>query len=54
VNGDFQNLTSDKNNQYVEKGFPIGYDNKEFGESDIFKKLKKNIAKFFENILPTS
>lgn len=54
VNGDFQNLTTLKNNQYVEKGFPIGYDNKEFGESDIFKKLKKNIAKFFENILPAS
>ncbi|MDQ8140485.1 linear amide C-N hydrolase [Chryseobacterium sp. CFS15] len=54
VNGDFQNLTTLKNNQYVEKGFPIGYDNKEFGESDIFEKLKKNIAKFFENILPAS
>jgi penicillin V acylase-like amidase (Ntn superfamily) len=54
VNGDFQNLTTLKNNQYVEKGFPIGYDNKEFGGSDIFEKLKKNIAKFFENILPAS
>jgi len=54
VNASFQNLTMAKNNQYVEQGFPIGYDNKEFGTSSIFGKLKKNIVKFFENILPES
>jgi len=54
VNRHFQDLTTEKNNQYVEKGFPIGYDNKEFGGSEIFEKLKKNIAKFFKNILPAS
>jgi penicillin V acylase-like amidase (Ntn superfamily) len=54
VNGYFQNLTVAKNNRYVEKGFPIGYDNKEFGTSATFEKLKKNIVKFFENILTGS
>jgi len=52
VNGDFKNMTNDKNNEYVEKGFPIGYDNKEFGSSSIFQKLKENTQKFFTNILP--
>jgi penicillin V acylase-like amidase (Ntn superfamily) len=52
VNKDFQVLTLNKNNQYVEKGFPIGYDNKEFGTSDIFVKLKENIRKFFQSVLP--
>lgn len=54
VNNDLQNLTIEKNNQYVEQGFPIGYDNKEFGKSSIFEKLKQNVVKFFENILPKS
>ncbi|WP_346984574.1 linear amide C-N hydrolase [Chryseobacterium sp. POE27] len=54
VNKNFQNLTEAKNIEYVDKGFPIGYDNKEFGTSDIFEKLKKNIVKFFHNILPES
>ncbi len=48
VNDDFQNITVAKNNEYVKKGFPIGYENKEFGTSSIFEKLKKNIVKFFE------
>lgn len=52
VNKDFNVLTLSKNNEYVEKGFPIGYDNKEFGTSDMFTKLKGNIIKFFKNILP--
>ena len=52
VNLDFQPLTLSKNNEYVEKGFPIGYDNKEFGTSETFAKLKENIVKFFSNILP--
>ena len=52
VNKDFQVLTLNKNNEYVEKGFPIGYDNKEFGTSDIFIKLKENIRKFFQSVLP--
>ncbi|MCX8523740.1 linear amide C-N hydrolase [Chryseobacterium formosus] len=52
VNKDFQTLTLDKNNEYVEKGFPIGYDNKEFGTSEIFVKLKENIRKFFQSVLP--
>jgi penicillin V acylase-like amidase (Ntn superfamily) len=52
VNQDFQPLTLSKNNEYVEKGFPIGYDNKEFGTSETFVKLKENIVKFFSNILP--
>ncbi|MCY0970037.1 linear amide C-N hydrolase [Chryseobacterium wangxinyae] len=52
VNKDFQDLTLDKNNEYVEKGFPIGYDNKEFGTSEIFVKLKENIRKFFQSVLP--
>lgn len=47
-------ITVLKNNEYVEKGFPIGYDNKEFRTSTTFEKLKKNIVKFFENILPAS
>ncbi|HEX7870230.1 MAG TPA: hypothetical protein VF455_08955 [Chryseobacterium sp.] len=51
VNKDFQTLTLDKNNEYVEKGFPIGYDNKEFGTSEIFVKLKENIRKFFQSVL---
>lgn len=51
VNKDFQVLTLNKNNEYIEKGFPIGYDNKEFGTSEIFVKLKGNIRKFFQNIL---
>ncbi|MBM7420534.1 MULTISPECIES: linear amide C-N hydrolase [Chryseobacterium] len=51
VNDHFQNLTVLKNNEYVEKGFPIGYDNKEFGTSRIFETLKKNIVQFFGNIL---
>lgn len=51
VNKGFQKLTMAKNNEYVEKGFPIGYDNKEFGTSDAFEKLKKNITSFFKNIL---
>ncbi|WP_042721727.1 linear amide C-N hydrolase [Flavobacterium sp. B17] len=54
VNDYFQNLTVLKNSEYVEKGFPIGYDNKEFGTSDIFETLKKNIAKFFGDILQGS
>lgn len=54
VNGYFQNLTVAKNNQYVGEGFPIGYDNKEFGTSSVFAKLKRNVVKFFENILPES
>ncbi|SEM32695.1 hypothetical protein SAMN05421856_102419 [Chryseobacterium taichungense] len=54
VNDRFQNLTVDKNNEYVEKGFPIGYDNKEFGNSSLFENLKKNIAEFFTTILPKS
>lgn len=54
VNDHFQNLTVSKNSEHLEKGFPIGYDNKEFGTSRIFETLKKNIVKFFENILPAS
>ncbi len=53
VNNNFATLTLNKNNEYVEKGFPIGYDNKEFGTSETFTKLKANIIKFFKNILPT-
>lgn len=52
VNKDFKVLTLSKNNEYVEKGFPIGYDNKEFGTSEMFTKLKGNIIRFFKNILP--
>lgn len=52
VNDDFQTLTLQKNNEYVQKGFPIGYDNKEFGTSDTFTRLKENIVSFFKNILP--
>lgn len=52
VNDQFQVLTLNKNNEYVEKGFPIGYDNKEFGTSETFVKLKENIIRFFKNILP--
>jgi len=54
VNDDFCNLTITKNNEYVEQGFPIGYDNKEFGSSNVFKKLKENIVKFVQGILPES
>ncbi|GGE39067.1 hypothetical protein GCM10011413_00800 [Pedobacter psychrotolerans] len=54
VNDHFQNLTIAKNSEYVEKGFPIGYDNKEFGSSNVFEKLKENIVNFFQNILPES
>jgi hypothetical protein len=39
-------------NEYIEKGFPIGYDNKEFGTSEMFTKLKGNIIRFFKDILP--
>lgn len=52
VNDNFQTLTLKKNSEYVEKGFPIGYDSKEFGTSDAFTKLKENIISFFKNILP--
>lgn len=52
VNKNFEVLTLRKNNEYVEKGFPIGYDNKDFGTSETFLKLKQNIIKFFKNILP--
>jgi len=52
VNKKFEVLTLNKNNEYVEKGFPIGYDNKEFGTSETFVKLKQNIIAFFKNILP--
>nr|WP_314493960.1 linear amide C-N hydrolase [uncultured Chryseobacterium sp.] len=52
VNKDFQVLTMNRNNAYVEKGFPIGYDNKEFGTSEIFLTLKENIKKFFRSVLP--
>ncbi|MDQ1095166.1 MULTISPECIES: linear amide C-N hydrolase [Chryseobacterium] len=54
VNKDFEVLTLSKNNEYVEKGFPVGYDNKEFPVSDIFTTIKRNIAEFFRNILPAS
>lgn len=52
VNDDFEVLTLNKNNEYVAKGFPIGYDNKEFGSSSAFAQLKENIITFFKNILP--
>ncbi|GEN76124.1 linear amide C-N hydrolase [Chryseobacterium hagamense] len=52
VNKNFEVLTLRKNNEYVEKGFPIGYDNKDFGTSETFTKLKENIIRFFKNILP--
>ncbi|SHG82200.1 linear amide C-N hydrolase [Chryseobacterium vrystaatense] len=52
VNDGFQTLTLKKNNEYVEKGFPIGYDNKEFSTSGMFVKLKENITRFFTHILP--
>lgn len=52
VNDDFQTLTLKKNNEYVEKGFPVGYDNKEFSTSEMFIKLKANITRFFTRILP--
>lgn len=52
VNQNFQPLTLHKNNEYVEKGFPIGYDNKDFGTSAMFVTLKENIKKFFRSVLP--
>ncbi|WP_210151417.1 hypothetical protein [Chryseobacterium scophthalmum] len=39
----YAGLTVLKNNEYVEKGFPIGYDNKAFGTSTTFEKLKKTL-----------
>lgn len=53
VNDAFKVLSIKKNNEYVEKGFPIGYDNKEFATSDVFARLKENIKKFFTAVLPS-
>jgi hypothetical protein len=53
VNKDFKVLTLSKNNEYVEKGFPIGYDNKEFGTSECLPSLRvtssDSLKIFFQN-----
>ena len=54
VNNSFEVLSIEKNSEYVEKGFPIGYDNKEFATSNTFSQLKENIKNFFKTILPST
>lgn len=52
LNGDvtskFSNLTAEINQSYILQGFPIGYDNKEFPESNEFLVIRKNLDLYFE------
>lgn len=44
----FKALTLDVNDEYVAKGFPIGYENAEFAASEAFKTLQQNISNYVE------
>lgn len=52
LNGDvtskFSNLTPEINQSYILQGFPVGYDNKEFPESNEFLVIRKNLDLYFK------
>lgn len=50
VTKSFGRLTAAINQQYVEKGFPIGYENKEFYSSRYYLNLKRNLGTYIRRV----
>ena len=43
ITNQFTKLTPEINDEYVKKGFPLGYENQEFYNSDKYSNLKQNL-----------
>jgi penicillin V acylase-like amidase (Ntn superfamily) len=53
VTTQFKKLTPDVNSKYILEGFPVGYDNKNFPQSDAFKNIQRNLDTHFRKTTTT-
>jgi hypothetical protein len=50
ISKELSELSLDINDDYVEKGFPIGYVNDDFPDSEEFNNIKINLRKYMINL----